>query len=205
MPTEWLAIALVALIVGSSTARRAGEHADRRAGPRSTSQKSRRGPLGATADLVDSSVAMYAARSRLGWSTTTRAERRAEVDRAVAVAQAVAQAEAIRRQRIGLSPAKPPTYLVVSGSASSRQTGAVSRHTAGARRPSIPAIADGQRASTTLRIELAAAALALVVVVGIVVAVWPREQGAVLSATGAPTVPSSPPTPIPTITLMPSS
>ena len=58
-----------------------------------------------------------------------------------------------------------------------------------------------RRGSSTLPFELMAAAVGLVLVVGIVAAITPRETGGVLSATGVPafTAPAIPtPTPSPT-------
>lgn len=192
MPTDWLAvamIAIVALVVASTVGRRAGEHADRRAGRRTTAQAHRRGPVGAALDLVDASVAMYAVRRRLGLSTVTRAERRAEDARVAAIAQA----ESIRRQRLGLPPTAPPTRLLVSGATRSSLTDPPIM----TRGVSI-GVADRSR---TLRIEVAAAALALVGVLAIVAAIWPRDEGGVLSATGSPSGPTSP---APTLTTTPA-
>ncbi len=194
MPTEWLAvamIAIVALVVASTVGRRAGEHADRQAGRRTTAQAHRRGPIGAALDLVDASVAMYALRQRLGLSTTTRVERQAEDARMAAIARA----EAIRRQRLGLPPTAPPTRLLVSGPARSSLANP-------------PIMTRGVLIGVahrpgTLRIEVAAAALALVGVLVIVAAIWPRDDGGVLSVTGSPSglispAPTLTPTPRPT-------
>ena len=168
-----LLIALAAIVVAASVARRSGEHADRMAGRRPIARAARRGVLGAVVDLVDQSVAAYGLRSRLGISTATRAQRRAEE----AQAALVARAEEIRHHRTGSTPIRP-TQLVVAGRAG---------QPAAERRPirSVPA--------STLPFELVMAAFAFVVVVGVVAAIWPRgTTGGVLSATGSP-APSSPP------------
>lgn len=173
-----LLIALVALVVASIVAQRAGEHADRVAGRRAVAHAARRGPLGAVADLVDQSVAAYGIRRRFGLSTKTRSERRADD----ALAAQVAHAEEIRQHRTGAPPPVHPTHLIVSGRA-----GEVS--------PS--------RRSSTLPYELVVAAVGLLLVVGIVVAIAPRGTGAVLSATGIPGI-SADPRPTPTASPTPS-
>jgi hypothetical protein len=172
-------IAIAALFVSSSVARRAGEHADRVAGRRPVANAARRGPLGAVVDLVDESVAAYNVRRRLGHSTKTRAERRADASRAALVAKA----DEIRRQRAGAIPPVRPTHLVVAGRAGAAP---------------IP-----PRTRSTLPFELVAAIAGLVLVVAIVVAIAPRESGGVLSATGRPAS-TAPPTPTPTPSPTPS-
>lgn len=179
-------IAFAALVIASSVARRAGEHADRVAGRRPVANAARRGPLGAVVDLVDESVAAYNIRRRLGVSTKTRSERRADAARAALVAHA----DEIRRMRTSAMPAVRPTHLVVAGRA-------------GEAHAAVP-----RRGSPTLPLELIAAALGLVLVVGIVVAIAPRETGGVLSATGMPasTTPAIPtPTPSPTASPEPAA
>jgi hypothetical protein len=166
-----LVIAAVALVVASTVAQRAGAHADRAAGRRRVAHADRRGPLGAVVDLLDQSVAAHTVRSRLGLSTLTRVERRAADQRAAAMAQA----DEIRRVRIGA-----PKRLVVAGSPG---------HAASA----------GLPVRSTLSVELLAAGLGLAVVVGIVIGIWPRERGGVLSATGVPAV-SAAPSPVATPT-----
>lgn len=175
-------IAFAALFVAASASRRAAEHADRVAGRRPTADAARRGPLGALVDLVDQSVAAYSVRQRLGLSTKTRSERRADAARAALVARA----DEIRRIRTGAAPAISPAHLVVAG----RPGGA----------DEAAPIASPRR-SATLPVELIAAAVGLVLVVGLVVAITPRGEGGVLSATGLPasTAPAIPtPTPSPT-------
>jgi hypothetical protein len=167
-----LLIALAAIVVAASVARRSGEHADRLAGRRPIAHAARRGPVGAVLDLVDQSVAAYGVRRRLGRSTATHAERRAEE----AQAALVARAEEIRHHRIGATPVRP-TQLVVSGSAGTRPAG-----TRPGERRRAPA-----RPTSTLPFELVTAVFAFVIVVGVVVAIWPRgTAGGVLSATGTP-------------------
>jgi hypothetical protein len=173
-------IALAALFVASSASRRAAEHADRVAGRRPVADAARRGPIGALVDLMDQSVAAYTVRRRLGLSTKTRSERRADEARAALVARA----DEIRRMRSGAAPPVRPTHLVVAGRA-------------GQPTPS----RSERRGSKTLPFELLAAAVGLVLVVGLVVAMAPRGSGGVLSATGVPasTMPAIPtPTPSPT-------
>jgi hypothetical protein len=54
-------------------------------------------------------------------------------------------------------------------------------------------------------VELLAAGLGLAVVIGVVIGIWPRERGGVLSATGVPAIASPSPSPSPTeITIAPS-
>jgi hypothetical protein len=167
-----LLIAIAALFVGSSAARRAAEHADHVAGRRPVTDAARRGPLGALLDLIDESVAAYTVRSRLGLSTTTRSERRADAARAALVARA----DEIRQLRAGGATPVRPAHLVVAGRPP---------------RPSEPVAATSvsppRRGSRTLPFELVAAAVGLVLVVGLVVAIAPRgSSGGVLSATGVP-------------------
>jgi hypothetical protein len=163
-------IAIVALFVASSAAQRAGAHADRVAGRRLIADSDRRGPIGAVVDLLDQSVAAYTIRSRLGLSTLTRPERRAEAQRAAAIAQA----EEIRRLRSGPPSPIAPKRIVVAGSGS-RMAGA-------ARFP----------ARSTVSVELMAAGLGLAVVVGIVIGIWPRERGEVAGTTGVPGITQAP-------------
>jgi hypothetical protein len=160
-----LLIGVVALVVAAIVAQRAGEHADRTAGRRRPARATRRGPLGAVADLLDQSVAAYGIRRRLGRSTRTNSQRRADE----AQAAQVAYAEEIRQHRTGPPPSQP-THLIVSGSA-------------GRARPIAPAPA--QR-SSTLANELLVAAIGLLLVIGLVIAIAPRGTGGVLSATGVP-------------------
>lgn len=168
-------VAIVALFVASTVAQRAGAHADRAAGRRRVTDADRRGPIGAVVDLLDRSVAVYTIRSRLGLSTLTRPERRAEAQRAAAIAQA----EEIRRLRSGPPSPIAPTRIVVAGSGTRRD------------RARLPA-------RSTVSVELMAAGLGLAVVIGIVIGIWPRERGEVAGTTGAPAVtaaPSSVPSP----------
>ena len=171
-----LLMAFVAIVVAAMVAQRAGEHADRVAGRRPMAHGRRRGPLAAVADLLDQSVAAYGLRDRLGLSTRTREQRRAQD----AQAALVARAEEIRHHRMGVAPARP-THLVVAGRAGGQsRPGAVAQVLRERR------AASGQRRST-LPLELVAAVFAFVVVVGVVVAIWPRgATGGVLRATGRP-------------------
>jgi hypothetical protein len=165
MPIELpviIVIAVVALVTAATVAQRAGEHADRRAG-RAHAPGPRRGPVGALFDLLDASVAAYLVRSRLGRSTLTRPERQTEEQRA----SAMAHADEIRQSRMGVPSPHAPKRLVVAGSASSQAAAA-------------PPV------RSTLSVELLAAALGLAVVILVVIGIWPRESGAVLSATATP-------------------
>jgi hypothetical protein len=175
MPIELpviIIVAVVALVAAAMVAQRAAEHADEQAGRPPAPGGTRRGPLGALLDLLDQSVAAYMIRSRLGLSTLTRPERQAEEQRA----SAMARADEIRRLRMGAPPAHAPTRLVVAGSTA--QVAAAPR--------------------STLSVELLAAALGLAVVILVVIGIWPRESGAVLSATGTP-APSAVVSPSPSV------
>lgn len=171
-PPVILAIAVVALFVASSVAQRAGAHADERAGRTRSANADRRGPVGPVVDLVDRSVAAYTLRSRLGLSTLTREERRLAAERAAAVARA----DEIRHARSGPAPHLAPNRLVVAGAAGTSH--------------GLPGFAPPR---STLSVELLAAVLGLAVVVGVVIGIWPRQHGAVLSATGAPAIASPAP------------
>ena len=173
-PPIIIAIAVVALFVASTVAQRTGAHADQRAGRLRVSHADRRGVIGPVLDLVDRSVAAYSLRSRLGRSTLTREERRVAEQRAAAVARA----EEIRQAR-GPAPHLVPKRLVVAGAGAGHGIQGVTAP------------------RSTLSVELLAAALGLAVVIGIVIGIWPRERGGVLSATGAPAVASPSPSPSP--------
>ena len=171
-PPVILAIAVAALFVASSVAQRTGAHADEKAGALRLEHADRRGPVGAVVDLIDRSVAAYALRSRLGLSTLTREERRL----AERHAAAVAQADEIRQGRGGAVAHLTPTRLVVAGAAGTSLR--------------VPTSA---RPRSTLSVELLAAVLSFAVVVGVVIGIWPRQHGAVLSATGTPAISSPAP------------
>ena len=179
-----LVIAVVALFVAASVAQRAGQVADSRAGRARIRHADRRGALGPLIDLVDRSVAAYSLRSRLGVSTLTREERRLADQRAAAVARA----QEIRQARTGIAaPHLSPKRLVVAGPIGPR------------------AAASLAPPRSTLSVELLAAGLGLVVVIGVVVGIWPRERGGVLSATGIPSVATPSASPSPTeVTVAPS-
>jgi hypothetical protein len=182
MPIELpvvLLIAVAAFVVASTVAQRAGTHADLKAGRPVDVEAERRGPLGAAADVVDRSVAAYLIRQRLGLSTLTRTERRAEAERAAAITRA----DEIRRMRTGAPAAAAPKRLVVAGSATAHA-------------------ASVTPVRTTLSVELLAAGLGLAVVILVVIGIWPRETGSVLSVTATPApsaVESATPTPLPTL------
>jgi len=169
-PPVILAIAVVALFVASSVAQRTGAHADQRAGVTRLENADRRGPIGAVIDLFDRSVAAYTLRSRLGLSTLTR-EQRKLAERHAAI---VARADEMRLAR-GPVGHVAPTRLVVAGAAATH---------------GVPTFA---RPRSTLSVELLAAVLSFAVVVGVVIGIWPRQHGAVLSATGTPSIASPAP------------
>jgi hypothetical protein len=178
MPIELpviIVIAVVALVAAATVAQRAGEHADRKAGRPPAPGGPRRGPIGALLDLLDESVAAYMVRSRLGRSTLTRPERQTEEQRA----SAMARADEIRRLKMGAPPPHAPKRLIVAGSATAQAAAA-------------PPV------RSTLSVELLAAALGLAVVILVVIGIWPRESGAVLSATGTP-APSAVVSPSPSV------
>ena len=164
-PLLILLIALVAIVVAATAARRSADHADRLAGRRPV--PSRRGPIGAVVDLVDESVALYGIRQRLGLSTRNRVERRTDEARAALMTRA----DEIRQHRTGAAPIRP-AHLVVAGRSGSGHPGVAQPGTA--------------KPTSTLPLELVAAVFGFVVVLGIVVAIWPRGDGGVLSATGVP-------------------
>ena len=172
-PPIVLAIAVVALFVASSVAQRTGAHADAKAGRARVANADRRGALGPVIDLVDRSVAAYTLRSRLGLSTLTREERRMADRRAAAMMRA----EEIRLARSGAAPHITPARLVVAGAGGPDGAAVARAHGNGF----------ASRGST-LSVELLAAVLGLAVVIGVVIGIWPRERGAVLSATGAPSI-----------------
>jgi hypothetical protein len=159
-----LIIAAVALLVAATVAQRSGEHADLKAGRRRPVGAHRTGPIGAVLDVLDQSVAAYMIRDRLRRSTLTRPERHAEDEQAAAIAKA----NEIRLMRTGVPAPAAPKRIVVSGSAPA--------HAGSTMFPG----------RSTVSVELLAALLGLAVVIGIVIGIWPRESGGVLSVTGTP-------------------
>jgi hypothetical protein len=159
-----LIIAVAALFVAATVAQRSGEHADLKAGRRRPVGAHRSGPIGAVLDVLDQSVLAYVLRDRFGRSTLTRPERHAEDERAAQVAHA----DEIRLMRTGVPAPHAPKRLVVAGSAPA--------HAGSAMFPT----------RSTVSVELLAALLGLAVVIGIVIGIWPRENGSVLSVTGTP-------------------
>ena len=187
MPAEWLLFAvagLIAALVAATVARRAGEHADRVAGRRRAPQAHRRGVIDTFVELVDGSIAMYVIRDRLGRSTTTRAERRAEQGRTAALARA----GAIRLEEEGWPPdALPPTHLVVAGAAAS--AGPVGRP--GPRAHAIAAVGSAVGRRSTVPVEMIGAVFGLVAVIVLVIAIWPTDTAGVPGASAGPS--SAPP------------
>ncbi|MBA2299446.1 MAG: hypothetical protein H0W22_01600, partial [Chloroflexi bacterium] len=164
------------------------------------------GMLAGFTDVVDASIGMFMIRRLLGRSTVTRADGRAERSR-----QALAtEEESARRSVVGGPMTAPPTRLVVAGTAAShtqrdlpdRQAHPVAAHAA------VPAWTSRVRVSPG-----AMAAVGLVAVFVAALAIWPRTEGGVLSATGTPAPPSPtaditsaspPPTAAPTPTIEPT-
>jgi hypothetical protein len=187
-PPVAILIAVAAFGVAAMVTRRTGAYADRKAGRASEDD---RAPIGPALDALDRTSVAHAIRERLGISTVTRDERRMAEQRAAAVA---------RVDEIRLAGEAPPRHagprrLVVSGAASAVGAASVVRPSGPLGGP-IPRPYVAPR--STVSVELLAAGLGLVVVIGIVVGIWPREPGArVLSATGAPAVVSPSPTPSP--------
>jgi hypothetical protein len=177
MPIDPLVVtltAVVALVVAATVAQRTGEVADRRAGRHLTADAARGGLFGPVLDVLDRSVAADALRSVVGPSPVRR-----EVRVAGGQAAAVALGEELRRAPSGPPTAARPRRIVVSGAPG----------------PYLAAKAAPRR--STVSVELLAAGLGLVVVIGIVAGIWPRERGGVLSATGAPAIATASPTPSP--------
>ena len=166
-PPVILAIAVVALFAAATVAQRTGAHADEKAGRPRAANADRRGPIGAVVDVFDRSVAAYTLRSWLGLSILTREERRLADERAAVVAQA----DEIRLARGGAVAHLTPKRLVVAGAAGTSHDS--------------PTFAPPR---STVSVELLAAVLGLAVVIGVVVGIWPRQHGAVLSATGTPAI-----------------
>jgi hypothetical protein len=83
----------------------------------------------------------------------------------------VAQADEIRLARGGAVAHLTPKRLVVAGAAGTSHD--------------LPTFAPPR---STVSVELLAAVLGLAVVIGVVVGIWPRQHGAVLSATGTPAI-----------------
>jgi hypothetical protein len=179
-PPVVIFIAIAALLVASTVAQRTGAYADRKAGRYRVADADRRGPLGPALDVIDRSVAAFSLRSWLGISTLTREERRIIDEQAAA-----ARAEAIRQDRGGPPVAMAPKRIVVAGA------------------PVASMAPVARAARSTVSVELLAAGLGLVVVLGIVVGIWPRdrERAGVLSATGVPAIVSPSPSPSPSVSV----
>src|SRR5688572_16603188 len=156
----------------------AGGHGTELGNGNRVSQAHRPGVLAGAADIVDASIGMYLVRKALGRPTTTRAEGRAERARA-----ALAAAEEDRRRAGVLPPAVvAPTRLVVAGTAASHSPQDLPDRQAHpvAARTVVPVWA--RRAPVSR--EAAFLAVGLVVVAVAAFAIWPRNEGDVLSATG---------------------
>jgi hypothetical protein len=170
-----------------------------------TSQAHRRSVLEGAVGIVDASIAMYMVRKALGRPTSTRAERATERARLAILA------EADRRRAGAAGPAAvAPTRLVVAGTAAShsprdlpdRQAHPVDGG------PVVPIWA--RRSTVPREGVIALAGLAVVMIAAF--AIWPRDAGGVLSATGTPAASSpadavSPSTPIssPSPTVQPTA
>ena len=166
-----LVIATAALLVALIVAQRAGAHAERTAGRRPVTHETGRGRLVSLVDRLDASSLAAALRTRLGRSTVTRAESRAARLRAALETRMTGLGGDVVPQPIR------PARLVVAG---------------GPRQPvREPAVVPRSAPS----VELLAGALGVMVIAAVLIGIWPRETGGVLSATG---------TPSPTPTLSPS-
>jgi hypothetical protein len=181
----------------------AGSHGTGNGNGTRASHAHRPGVLAGAADIVDASIGMYLVRKALGRPTTTRAEGRAERARV-----ALAAAESERRRAGAAGPAiVAPTRLVVAGTAASHSPRDLPDRQAHpvAARSVVPVWT--RRASVSREGALALAGLVAVVVAAF--AIWPRNEGGVLSVTGTPAPPSpsaavSSPTPLPTETPSPT-
>src|SRR5688572_4263455 len=144
----------------------------------------RPGVLAGAADIVDASIGMYLVRKALGRPTSTRAEGRAERARAV-----LAAAEEDRRRAGVLGPAVvAPTRLVVAGTAASHSPRDLPDRQAHPVAPRTVVPTWTRRVSVSREGAFAAAALVVVAVAAF--AIWPRNDGGVLSVTGTPAPPS---------------
>jgi hypothetical protein len=143
----------------------------------------RPGVLAGAADIIDASIGMYLVRKALGRSTSTRAEGRAERARV-----ALAAAEEDRRRAGVLGPAiVAPTRLVVAGTAASHSPRDLPDRQAHPVAPRTVVPTWTRRASVSREATFAAA---VVVVAVAAFAIWPRNEGGVLSVTGTPAPPS---------------
>ena len=152
------------------------------------SQAHRKSALGTMFDLVDGSIGAYLLRQRLGRSTVTRAERRAEDARA----EALKAADPARWRLTSARPrtAEPPTHLVVAGTAAPHSVRDLPRIQAHPLTVATTASTLGRRPTAgrrdPARLGGLVAATGLVVVLVAAVAVWPRGDSGVLSTTGTP-------------------
>ncbi len=171
-----LVIATAALLVALIVAQRAGAHAERTTGRAPVPHVTGRSPLGSVVDRLDGSSAAAALRSRLGRSTATRAESRAVRRRATL--------ESLMTRPDGDVVPQPtrPARLVVAGGP--RQA---------VRAPALAPM-------SSVSVELVAGALGVVVIAAVLIGIWPRETGGVLSATGTPgATPTLSPSPSPEV------
>jgi hypothetical protein len=180
MPTDLPVLALIAVVaaaVAGAVVRRIGER-------EGASQAHRRGFVAGLIDLLDASMGAFLLRRLSRRPTTTRAEARAERSR-LALAGAVADA----RRAALLGPAvAAPTRLVVAGTAASHSPDDLLDRQAHPLTATTGVVVRS-RWSVSRGGALAAAGLAAVVVAGL--AVWPRNEGSVLSSTGTPAPPSA--------------
>lgn len=169
-------IAVVATVVAASVFRRTENGGE---GPRRP-HAHRRGPLATAVDIVDASVGMLMLRQLLGRPTTTRADRRAERARLV-----LAAAEEEARRAGAAGPAMvAPTRLVVAGTAASHSA----RDLPDRQAHPVPeqAVRPVWKSPVSVSRGGAIAGLAVVAVLLGGFVLWPRSEGAVLSATGTP-------------------
>ncbi len=170
-----LVIATVALLVAVIVAQRAGEHAARQAG-RPDEHDLGRSWTGTVVDRLGGSALAAVLRKGLGRPPATRTARPApERPAALDGPAAAPDGPAIPR------PMRP-ARLVVAG---------------GPRPPERAASAATVGARPSLSVELLAGALGVVVIAAVIIGIWPRETGDVLSATGTPRTSISPsPSPV---------
>ena len=180
MPTDLPVLALIGIVAAAV----ALAVFDRTGAGSRTAQAHRRGPVGRFVDVLDASIAMYLVRQMLGQGTATRAEGRAERARqALAAAEEDARDASARR-----SAAIAPTRLVVAGTAASHTVRDLRDRQAHRLAAAAPEPVSRPSVAVSRGGAIAAAGLAAVLIGGFIggFLLWPRSEGAVLSATGTP-------------------
>jgi hypothetical protein len=176
MPADLLVLALIGLVAAVV----AWAVFDRTGADNRSAQAHPRGFLGRFADTIDASIAMFLVRRVLGQGTTTRADGRAERAR---LALAATEEDA-RREGTAGPAGVAPTRLVVAGTAASHTVRDLRDRQAHRLAGAAPAPVWRPSVAVSRSGALAAAGIAAVVIGGFVL--WPRPEGAVLSATGTP-------------------